>query len=225
MFGGNCCIKFPSKTDEFSSFLSLVISKFPNNNITLEDNNRKDLYRLSLKGLKELKGSNQNIKDYLIELNMELKINFPIRDNISRGIQLINKTNQFNLNGKRYSEKEVKKIIDDGGSLITGNLNDKYGNHGEIISLLVDHYGTILSYVMSCRVFQREIEYLFLKSLSKFSQDKFKFQYIKTSKNIPFKNFLERYDTSQEDDNIIIKKNNIIEIANSRNGIIKLITS
>ena len=223
MFGCNSCIQFPSKTEQFSSFLSNLMSKFISDKKSFEDINRKELYRIRLKGLKALKGKTQNIRNYLIELSMQLKINFPISDDMSRGIQLINKTNQFNLNGIRYSENEVKKIINEGGSLITGSLNDRFGNHGEIISLLVNNSGLIISYVMSCRVFQREIEYIFLNSLNKFPFLNFKFHYLKTPKNTPFQKFLEQYDLSYENDFINLKKSNILAIAESKKGIIEII--
>ena len=70
---------------------------------------------------------------------------------------MINKTNQFNLNGIRISEEELREMITSEYKLLVGELIDINGSHGEIISVLISNKGEIISFVMSCRVFQRKI--------------------------------------------------------------------
>ena len=96
-----------------------------------------------------------------------------------------------------------------------------YGSHGEIICLLIDKSGFILSYVMSCRVFQREIEYIFMKSLDSLPFTKFKFTYAKTLKNSPFEKFLNILRLQKEDKYFIIESEDISRITKPREHIFK----
>ena len=131
-------------------------------------------------------------QDYINLINK----NFIIAENINnnqRAIQLINKTNQFNLNGIRKEPKEVEAIMEDGGHLFTASLSDINGDHGEILSLLIDKNNEVQSFVLSCRVFQRKIEYIFLTILLEKYFDKIKLNYIKTNRNAPFKIFIDSF--------------------------------
>ena len=50
-----------------------------------------------------------------------------------RAFELINKTNQFNLNGRRFSESEWLSFIQDPAAfLLTASYEDKYGPLGKI---------------------------------------------------------------------------------------------
>ena len=80
---------------------------------------------------------------------------------MERPFQLINKTNQFNLNGIRLSETNFLKILKNNGKLYSGFYKDKTGDFGEIITILIDKNERVRSFVMSCRVFQRKIENIF----------------------------------------------------------------
>src|SRR5690606_32786427 len=82
--------------------------------------------------------------------------------NRERALQLINKTNQFNLNGQRYTAAELQEILSAGGRLFTASLKDRHGDHGEIIACLIDCEENIVALVMSCRVMQRKVEQVFL---------------------------------------------------------------
>jgi len=108
-----------------------------------------------------------------------------------RAVQLINKTNQFNSNGNRISKQRCDQMIDGGVRLITAQLRDKNGEHGEILAILIDANSKVLSFVMSCRVFQRQAEIIFLLTILKeFEFDYLSLHYTETERNKPFKLFL-----------------------------------
>ena len=219
LFGNSSSLIFPEKLENVPEFISEVIKDFPIESNTNEDRDRTDLYRRRLKGLQVLEGKSQDIRSHLIDLEMNLEIKFPTAQTWNRSIQLINKTNQFNLNGIRYSESEISNITSKGGKIISGLLNDRYGSHGEVICLLVDSNGAIVSFVMSCRVFQRELEYYFLSSLLSLPYKKFKLEYRKTKKNIPFKNFLVECKLNLDNEIIYLSKDKISNILKSRNDL------
>jgi FkbH-like protein len=185
------CVQFPNNTLDFPEFVNKIRSYFPIKDITSEDERRTELYKVRrLNNLKTNDKSN-NIYGFLSSLNMEIIVYDKTNSNKNRAIQLINKTNQFNLNGKRISGVEIEKILELGGKLFTAELNDISGSHGEIIVILINHKNLIVSFVMSCRVFQRNIEYLFLGLLPILGYNKVKLDYEETDRNSPFYLFLK----------------------------------
>jgi FkbH-like protein len=86
-----------------------------------------------------------------------------------RLLELINKTNQFNLNGVRLSDGEWLKLLQDQNSLVAGvSYQDKFGPLGTIGVLAGRHVGghfELTSWVLSCRAFSRKIEHHMLDYL------------------------------------------------------------
>jgi FkbH-like protein len=82
--------------------------------------------------------------------------------NLERAVQLINKSNQYNLTTRRYSNADVLKTIGDPHWVsLTATLADKFGDHGLISVVLGKVDGTELfidTWVMSCRVLKRTVE-------------------------------------------------------------------
>src|SRR5262249_33930344 len=79
-----------------------------------------------------------------------------------RLLELINKTNQFNLNGVRLSEGEWLNHLADQSTLVAAvSYEDKFGPLGTIGVLSgrqVNGELEVTSWVLSCRAFSRKIE-------------------------------------------------------------------
>jgi FkbH-like protein len=93
---------------------------------------------------------------------MEARIGDCSREDVPRVVQLLAKTNQFNLTGRRYTEPQLQARQADPTSLVLrASLRDKFGDHG-LVSVLVaslhDDTCEIENWVMSCRVFKRGLE-------------------------------------------------------------------
>ena len=189
------CILFSSNKEKFFDLFNELSSLFPNSNPTEEDRNRTKFYRSMKKSVEVIEGKSSDLSSFLQSLEMKVLFSNKTINNHERAIQLINKTNQFNLNGIRRNIEEVNEIIRKGGFLFTASLSDINGEHGEIISLLIDRDNEVKSFVMSCRVFQRKIEFLFLSVLLDTYFKEIKLNYIETDRNSPIKMFLENiYD-------------------------------
>src|SRR5205807_9392025 len=93
---------------------------------------------------------------------MTLTIHDRTRGDRARAVQLIDKTNQFNLNGRRYTDEDIGKILNAGGRLFGVTLSDRTGSHGEILACLIGADGVVQALVMSCRVVRRRVAYAFL---------------------------------------------------------------
>ena len=113
----------------------------------------------------------------------------------ARALELINKTNQFNLNGKRLNEAAFRRFLDDPATfLVTVSYKDRFGPLGKIASVLGRRDGRTLvvtGWVMSCRAFSRRIEHHCLAYLfDKFDAEKIVLEYEQTSRNSVFQEFL-----------------------------------
>src|SRR6185437_14346225 len=84
----------------------------------------------------------------------------------ARIVQLVNKTNQFNTTTRRYAGEEIARIMEDPDSLtLQFRLLDRVGDNG-LVSTMILRPGAgdeetleIENWVMSCRVFGRELEF------------------------------------------------------------------
>jgi len=118
------------------------------------------------------------------------QFNPPVTD--SRILELVNKTNQFNLNGVRHTEAEWRRNFDSRSSfLLLVSYEDKYGPLGKIAVLAGKRHNSALrvhTWVMSCRAFSRRIEHGCLDLLfRRFGVDELLLEFAATPKNGPFR--------------------------------------
>lgn len=191
---------FPKDLNGLNKIFTELEVKVATSKITAEDKNRTKMYKNIVQTSHDLKNEIIDLSDYLQSLKMQVTIHDRSEDDNQRAIQLINKTNQFNLNGIRRDEKEVLEIIKNGGNLYSASLSDKNGEHGEVISILIDSTNTALSFVMSCRVFQRDLEYYFLRYLLKNVTPKLKIIFESTERNKPASMFINKIFNNSNDD-------------------------
>jgi FkbH-like protein len=130
--------------------------------LTEEDFARSDYYNRP----RLLAGATPDVTDlaaYLAELDMTLVWGRVDQVSIGRTVQLINKTNQFNLTTKRYSEPQVRAMIDDPTiACLQLRLLDRFGDNG-IIAVVIgrlqdDAVLELDTWLMSCRVLGRQVE-------------------------------------------------------------------
>ncbi|HEY7209588.1 MAG TPA: HAD-IIIC family phosphatase [Bryobacteraceae bacterium] len=111
-----------------------------------------------------------------------------------RTLELINKTNQFNLNGVRLTEAEWQQKTSAPGAFAAAvKYEDKFGALGTIAALQGRKSGDKLeigAWVMSCRAFSRRIEHQALKKLfERFDATTIAFDFVPTPKNGPLQEF------------------------------------
>ena len=111
-----------------------------------------------------------DMDSYLASLGMTCAIGLVDPITRPRVAQLINKTNQFNLTTRRYSEAEVAAVeADPKRHAIQVRLSDTFGDNG-IISVIIADKGDsaweIDTWLMSCRVLGRRVEEAVLNHLA-----------------------------------------------------------
>ena len=133
----------------------------------------EDLARAGLYAAEAARSTGQSIYasygEYLDSLEMSAEIESFSRLYLDRIAQLANKTNQFNLTTRRYTFAELESVLSDPDRLgLYVRLTDRFSAHG-LISLLVAHRlgdnFDIELWVMSCRVFKRDVELAMLDTL------------------------------------------------------------
>ncbi|MCM1164708.1 MAG: HAD-IIIC family phosphatase [Lachnospiraceae bacterium] len=102
-----------------------------------------------------------------LEMRAEIRDFEPVH--IPRITQLTNKSNQFNLTTKRYTQAEMESVAADGGYIrLCGRLVDKFGDNGIVSIVIGKKDGKRLHielWLMSCRVLKREMELAMLDRL------------------------------------------------------------
>jgi FkbH-like protein len=118
----------------------------------------------------ELQKSVGNLDDYLASLQMEIV--FQPFDDVGRTriAQLVNKSNQYNLTTRRYTEAQVAEIAADATCFtLQVRLLDSFGDNGMISVVIARGVGgdewAIDSWLMSCRVLGRQVEHMVLHEL------------------------------------------------------------
>ncbi len=127
--------------------------------------------------------------DFLHSFDIQIEYFVNNRKHISRIAQLFQRTNQFTMTTRRYSETEVALLM--GSALVVDcKVIDKFGDMGTV-GVAVIREGLIDSFLLSCRVLGRNIEAAFLKIVCEVGKlNPIRIEFIESSKNAPAKNFL-----------------------------------
>jgi len=160
-------VAVPELPDDVADYPARVAAAgyFEAVSFTSDDATRGRNYALNAER-KAAMGQATDMEGYLRSLDMVLTATPIGSAELARSTQLINKTNQFNLTTRRYSEVEVERIASDPRSVALAiRLADKFGDNGLISVLLARpdaafSQGELLidSWLMSCRVLGRQVE-------------------------------------------------------------------
>jgi FkbH-like protein len=134
-----------------------------------EDRGRSEMYRQGAER-EALRTSYGSLDEFLAQLEMRRTTVAITPANIGRVTQLINKTNQFNLTTRRYTESQVSALAGDpAGWARAFHLADRFGDSGLIGVLLCvpSEPGAweIDTWLMSCRVLGRRMEHYMFDQL------------------------------------------------------------
>lgn len=179
-------------------------------NISYEDLNKVKMYKQNAERA-DLLNSFTNYDDYLKSLKMTARIENFIPMYMQRITQLTNKSNQFNLTTRRYTQAEIEQVAGNCEYItLYGKLSDKFGDNG-VVSVVIGHKdGDTLNidlWIMSCRVLKRDMEYAMMDKLvdecRKTSVKTILGYYYPTAKNGMVRDFyqLQGFDKIEEDEN------------------------
>ncbi|HLG71784.1 MAG TPA: HAD-IIIC family phosphatase [Chloroflexota bacterium] len=156
--------ELPPNPSEYAAFLQRQTA-FDSLDLSDEDRQRTRMYRAEAARRTEL-ASSVSLEDFYRSLQMEVCVERVADFDVPRVAQLTQRTNQFNLTTRRRTETEIAELArDDRVGVFTAKLSDKYGDSGLVAVAIVRlHEGEaeLDTFLMSCRVFGRSLESLFL---------------------------------------------------------------
>lgn len=143
------------------------------------------------------------LRDFVRQIDGHLMLTSQKQPLDSRSLELVNKTNQFNLNGRRFQEADWRDWLNAPDTVfVAATYHDKYGPLGKIAVIAGDLLNggssgkrrlCIRTWVMSCRAFSRFIEYECLRWLfAKLDVEELEFDFLPTPRNTPMQHFLEQ---------------------------------
>ncbi len=193
-------VEVPDLPSDPSDYLQFLRTKnyFETSSFIKGDSKKTMLYKEEIKR-SEKKRKFKDKVSFLKHLNMKSKIDVINSKNIDRVFQLIQRTNQFNTRKKRYTQSELENFSTnkDFHSMVF-KLYDKFGNYGIISCVILKKVKRDLvidTWVLSCRVFDREIESFIIEKVIKYARYKSCKSliglYEKTEKNILIKNIFK----------------------------------
>ena len=188
------CREFPvGDPAAFTALLANLMSCFGQAQRSEEDTLR--LASLRAASLRSTSSNGYSPEDLLKSCNGVLTVTRLSVPPDPRALELLNKTNQFNLNGKRQTEADWLAYLGvEGAAAWIASYGDKFGPLGKIAVLAGRLAGNRLEvdwWVMSCRAFSRRIEYALLEYL--FSREPIEemiLNFRPTERNGPLREFL-----------------------------------
>ena len=188
----------PFPADDASAFDLIVRLRdlFGKSRLSAEDEIRLESLRQARLATAETGATGAAAETFLERLDAEVTLEFIAGPPPARALELVNKTNQFNLNGRRFTDGEwLARLPVPGAFLLQVGYRDKFGPLGAIAVVAGRSTASAVdidSWVMSCRAFSRRIEYVSIKALfDRFGAAALRFDYQPTARNGPLRAFLE----------------------------------
>lgn len=199
-----------------------------------DDRKRNEMYKANIEREKQQQNFG-DYREYLLSLEMKGTIKPFEAIYMARIAQLSNKSNQFNLTTRRYTQSDIERFADDENYITRyGKLEDKFGDNG-VVSVVIgrkDNVEKVLHlelWLMSCRVLKRDMEYAMMDSVVQACQacgiETILGYYYPTAKNAMVKEFYAAMDFTkiQEEDGSTVwrfeipvdyeVKNTVIQVA------------
>lgn len=198
-----------------------------------EDGKRNEMYKANVMRIRE-QASFTDYGQYLDSLSMKAVIRPFESMYMARIAQLTNKSNQFNLTTRRYTQAEIEQAAGNDKVLtLYGKLEDKFGDNG-VVSVLIGHKVEeeaslhLDLWLMSCRVLKRDMEFAMMDKLveaCKAQNIKVIYgYYFPTAKNKMVKDFygIQGFIQIEENEDGTVWKYEIPEVYEKRNNHIEV---
>lgn len=190
--------EFPDRPEDLAPAMIEIYHKyFEKSYVTAEDLEKTRQYAENARRSEAQKQA-VSFEDYLKQLQIKVA-KVDAAQNVERLVQLVNKTNQFNLTTKRIEMSQMQKIVADSSQKVyLYRIEDRFGDYGIVAAVIVDvsEVPMIEEFVLSCRVMGKNVEYGIIsaieKDLASEGYEALRGMYIPTAKNKPVEQLYER---------------------------------
>ena len=160
---------------------------------SMESAGRRQQYVMQREREAALEGFSGEYMDFLRECRIQLTIVRSAGAMADRLHELVQRTNQLNFSGRRYSRDEINSLLNDPNyDHFALSCSDRYGEYGVIGFALVDKSGAapvLRDLMLSCRVQSKRVEHAFFSYLMNIYKARgfasFDAVYRKTDRNQP----------------------------------------
>jgi FkbH-like protein len=172
--------------------------------LSAEDREHTRMYHEQQKRT-ELATSVTSLEDFYRSLDQEVVITPVAADSIQRVAQLTQKTNQFNITTRRYTEQQIEEMAAQPGCGVYGvRVKDRFGDNGLVGVMITKSNGEVCeidTMLLSCRVIGRTVETAMLGFLSDVSKSagvrELQGWFIPTKKNAPVRELFPSHGFAQ----------------------------
>lgn len=187
--------EFPAQPYELPMFFKqLVEDYFKVYSVTEEDKKKTEQYKANA-ARAQAQHSFADFEAFLESLNIQITIEAANEFNTPRIAQMTQKTNQFNLTTKRYTDADVKGFLAQGWKIWCISVADRFGDNG-ITGCIMVNGNEIDTFLLSCRILGKGIENAFIKKVLTLLKESgmvlIKATYLPTAKNAQVKDFYEK---------------------------------
>jgi FkbH-like protein len=175
--------------------------------LSAEDQRKTEMYAAQRQRT-EAAQTFQSAEDFFRYLEQEAEIAPLTPATLGRISQLTQKTNQFNLTTRRYTEQQIAKIAASGSRVFSIRVRDRFGDQGLVgVAITRDQgdVGEIDTFLLSCRVIGRTVETALLSFLARDAAARglktLRGWFFPTKKNAPAKEFYREHGFACQDSN------------------------
>jgi len=199
-------------TCHVDNFISMLGDKKLQGSGSTEAHLRRNMYKENVRRENAHRTYDGDIIPFLYSCQIRMGVvPYNELDHYERVYELVQRTNQLNFSGKKYTHEDLQEILEN--KLLNKwvvSCEDKYGNYGQIGFCVASTQGEtihILDFMLSCRVQGKYIEkalfsYL-IKNETKINLKNIRITFKQTERNTPAFEVLTKLGFEQSTDNIL----------------------
>lgn len=190
-------LQVPDQPSDYPRLIARVKEFFAVSEISRESAGKTEQYRLRALAAGE-RANFSSQEEYLASLGLAVTLRCDVRDAAPRIAELTQKSNQWNLTTRRYTEHEIRSMMEsDDRAVYSIEVADKFGDSG-LTGVVIVAYGelgvaAIDTFLLSCRVLGRGIETSFWREILERARARrcstLTAEYIPTAKNAQVREF------------------------------------
>ena len=197
-------IELPDDPLEYAATLR-ECAAFERLTLSAEDQQRTAFYT-EQRGRSEAEENFQSKEDFYRFLEQEAEIAPVLPATLARIAQLTQKTNQFNLTTRRYTEQQIADMAKRPEWQVSSmRVRDRFGDHGLVGVAITHDQGDVCkidTFLLSCRVIGRTVETALLSYLAECAAARGRRHlsgwFLPTKKNLPAKDFYAQHEFQLE---------------------------
>jgi FkbH-like protein len=156
------------------------------------DDRARGRYYTQQRDRAEMRATAGSLEEFYRGLRMRVVVEPVTSATLPRAAQLTQKTNQFNLTTRRYTEEQLSRMTPPQWGVYALRAEDRFGDNGVVGVAILKFDGSVAdidTLLLSCRVIGRTIETAFLAALSRAAYDRGAATlvgwYVPTARNAP----------------------------------------